>query len=144
MTLMRLNPVKEFENLTSNLQRYFEDFPTFGLNYEENILPRMDIMEDDKSIVMETEIPGMKKNDIKISVEDKVLKIEGEKKREEEKKEKNYYRAERLFGKFERSFVLPDTIDTDKIDAEFEDGVLKINLKKVEAKKPETKEIKVK
>jgi len=141
---MRLNPVKEFENLTSNLQRYFEDFPTFGLNYEENILPRMDIMEDDKSIVMETEIPGMKKNDIKISVEDKVLKIEGEKKREEEKKEKNYYRAERLFGKFERSFVLPDTIDTDKIDAEFEDGVLKINLKKVEAKKPETKEIKVK
>ena len=144
MTLMRLNPVKEFENLTSNLQRYFEDFPTFGLNSEENILPRMDIMEDDKSIIMETEIPGMKKKDIKISVEDKVLKIEGEKKREEEKKEKNYYRAERLFGKFERSFVLPDTIDNNKIEAEFLDGVLKITLQKAEVKKPETKEIKVK
>lgn len=144
MTLMRLNPVKEFENLTSNLQRYFEDFPTFGLNSEENILPRMDIMEDEKSIVMETEIPGMKKKDIKISVEDKVLKIEGEKQREEEKKGKNYYRAERLFGKFERSFVLPDTIDTNKIEAEFLDGVLKINLQKTEVKKLEQKEIKVK
>ncbi len=144
MTLMRLNPVKEFENLTSNLQRYFEDFPTFGLNAEENILPRMDIMEDEKSVNMELEIPGMNKKDIKISVEDKVLKIEGEKKREEEKQGKNYYRAERLFGKFERSFVLPDTIDTNKIDAEFIDGVLKINLHKTEVKKIEQKEIKVK
>jgi len=144
MALMRLNPVKEFENLTSNLQRYFEDFPTFGLNVGENILPRMDIMEDEKRITIEAEIPGMNKKDIKISVEDKVLKIEGEKKREDEKKEKNYYRAERMYGKFERSFVLPDTIDMNKIDAEFNDGVLKIDLQKSEVKKPEQKEIKVK
>ena len=86
----------------------------------------------------------MNKKDIKISVEDKVLKIEGEKKREDEKKEKNYYRAERMYGKFERSFVLPDTIDMNKIDAEFNDGVLKIDLQKSEVKKPEQKEIKVK
>ncbi len=144
MTLLRLNPVQEFENLTSNLQRYFEDFPTFDLKSSENILPRMDIMEDEKSFLIETEIPGVNKKDIKVSIEDKVLKITGEKKRKTEKNDNNYYCAERIFGKFERTFVLPDNVDTKKIDAEFNDGVLKIIVQKLEVKQPEQKEIKVK
>jgi len=144
MTLLSLNPVKEFENLTHNLQRYFEDFPTFGNHFNTEFSPRIDITEKDGDIRVEAEIPGVKKEDLKITVKDNVLTIEGEKKREEEKEEKNYYRIERSYGVFSRSFVLPENVDTNNVEAKFKDGVLIVDLKKALPKKIEEKEIKVK
>lgn len=143
MTLIKFEPLKEFESLSDRLQRMFNDFSgDFLLN---NFNPRIDISEDDDSINVDVEAPGMKKEDLKISMQDNILTISGEKKNEsEEKKGKNYYRSERIFGSFQRSFTLPAEIDRDKTEAKFEDGVLKINIAKAHAKNSHERTIDIK
>jgi HSP20 family protein len=143
MTLIKYSPVKEFENLHNNLMRYFDDFPTFRKSFEDDFSPRMDVTDNENSIVIKAEVPGIDKKDIKISVKDKVLTIEGEKKKEEVEENVNYYRSERMFGSFRRQFQLPDEVETEKVDARYENGVLVIDLKKKEVVKPEEKVIKV-
>ncbi|MCO6472523.1 MAG: Hsp20/alpha crystallin family protein, partial [Melioribacteraceae bacterium] len=91
----------------------------------------------------EAEMPGVKKDEIKISIKDNVLTIEGEKKFSEEKKEKEYYRSERSYGAFKRSFTLPEDVDVENVKAKFEDGILSLSMNKIEPKQPEVKEIKV-
>ncbi len=88
--------------------------------------------ENDKEYVIKAELPEMKKEGIKVSVEDDILCIKGERKREKEEKGKKYHRAERSYGCFERSFTLPDDADGTKVDAEYKDGVLKVHLPKSE------------
>lgn len=106
-------------------------------------VPLVDIEENDKEYVIKAELPEMKKEDIKVSVEDDVLCISGERKHEKEEKGKKYHRVERSYGCFERSFTLPDDADGTKVTAEYKDGVLKVHLPKSEKAKPKAIEVKV-
>lgn len=144
MTLIKFEPLKEFESFQNQIKKYFDDFPSFGLNYENSFSPRIDISEKDDNIFVEAEIPGVKKDDLKITLQDNILTIKGEKKKEKESKDNNYYRCERSYGSFSRSFTLPSEVNTDKVDAKFNDGMLKIELKKIEQKKAQEKLIELK
>jgi HSP20 family protein len=101
--------------------------------------PNIDVFEKDDKFVVKAEVPGMKEDDIHVSVEGDMLTIRGEKKAESEVKEEDYYRCERSYGSFLRSVALPSTVDTSKIEADYEDGVLEVTL----SKKPEVKPKKV-
>ncbi|MGK9476018.1 Hsp20/alpha crystallin family protein [Melioribacter sp. OK-6-Me] len=144
MTLVKFEPLKELETLHDRIQRYFEDFTNFGFTFADNFNPRIDISEDNESINVVAEIPGVKKENVKITLQDNILTIEGEKKKEEEKKEKNYYRSERVFGSFKRSFTLPADVDTDNVEAKFENGMLSIKMKKLNPKPKKEKVIELK
>jgi len=132
--------MRDFLSLRDEIDRMFDDF--FGTLPErlttgwENVWsPSVDISETDDEIIVTAELPGVKKEDIKISLQDNVLTIRGEKKQEKEHKDENYHRIERAYGSFQRSFTLPTPVNTDKIKASFKDGVLKIQLPKTEEAK---------
>ncbi|BBE30198.1 heat-shock protein Hsp20 [Tepiditoga spiralis] len=120
----------------------FEEFDNL-LNAAPTRDMKIDIYEDEKSLNIEAELPGVTKKDIKINLEDNVLSIRCDKKEEKEEKGKNYFRRERVFGTFERSFKLPENVDVEKIDANFENGILKLNIPKKE-KQNNSKEIVIK
>jgi len=105
--------------------------------------PLVDISETDDKIKVTAEVPGMKKDDIKISIQDNVLTLKGEKKQEKEEKDKNSHRVERAYGAFERSFSLPASVQTDKVKASYKEGVLTISLPKPEEAKPKEIDISV-
>ncbi len=132
MTLIKYEPFKELENFDDKIQSLFNTFPDFNPEYEESFYPKIDISEDEKNIYVDAELPGIKKNDLKISLEDNILTVSGEKKNERETKEKSFYRSERTYGSFSRSFTIPGDINSDTIDAKFEDGILKIVIEKLE------------
>ena len=104
--------------------------------------PAMDVAEDENLIVVRTELPGIAKEDVNVTLEDGVLTITGEKKTDRETKEKSYHLVERTFGAFQRSLSLPAGVDGDKADAHFENGVLTITVPKSEAAKPKRLQIK--
>lgn len=106
--------------------------------------PSCDIYETDNEIVVKAEIPGVKKEDVKLSIQDNVLTLSGERKFEEETKKENYVRVERGYGSFTRSFTLAPSVDPKKISAEFKDGLLEVKLPKLEGAKPKEVEIKIK
>lgn len=140
MTLIRFEPLKEFETMNNRIQRCFGEFP-FGFQYSDSFSPKIDISEDEKNINVIAEMPGVNKEDIKIVLQDNILTIEGEKKKEEEKEEKNYFRSERTYGSFKRSFTIPEEVDSENIEAKFENGILIVNIKKLEPKKAKEKVI---
>ena len=105
--------------------------------------PSVDITEDDKEYLIKADLPEIKKEDVKISVEDGVLAISGERKYEKEEKGKKYHRVERSYGSFERSFTVPADAEEEKVSAQFNDGVLMIHLPKGEMAKPKRLQIKV-
>ena len=144
MTLIKFEPLRELETFQDRIQRYFDDFSNFGFNFNDSFNPRIDISEDKSGINVSVEIPGVKKDNIKITLQDNILTIEGEKKKESEQKEKNYFRAERIYGSFKRSFTLPAEVDSEKVEAKFEDGMLNINLQKLEPKVKKEKVIELK
>ena len=141
MTLINYSPAKEFQNLNTNLMRYFDDFPTFRKSFSDNFSPRIDLSENEIEIKIQAEVPGVDKKDINISIKDFVLTIEGEKKKEEIKEDSNNFRSERIFGSFKRSFELPDNVDVDNVNAKYENGILIIELKKNELEKPKERVI---
>jgi len=106
--------------------------------------PVVDIAEHDDDYVVKVELPGINKDDVKITLENNVLTIRGEKKQEKESKKENFHRIERSYGSFQRSFTLPMTVKNDKIDASYKDGILTIALPKAEEAKPKQIEVKVK
>ena len=112
--------------------------------YTDHMHPRLDMYEEKDELVMRSELPGIKKEDINISVENGCLSIEAEKKQEEVSEKSTYYSCERCFGKYFRSVSLPFPVDTDKISATFENGLLEIRLPKAEEAKAKHIEIKVK
>jgi HSP20 family protein len=103
-------------------------------------IPALDVAEDNERMTITAELPGLKKEDVKIKVRDGVLTLSGEKKFEEETKKDNYYRIERSYGNFARSFTLPTTVDSSRIEAAMKDGILKVFI----PKRPEAKEREVK
>lgn len=156
MSLIRWNPTRELTTWTSELwnmqreiNRLFDNFfrggmqddGSFGLSYW---TPAVDIAEHDNEYVVKVELPGVSKDDVKITLESNILTIRGEKKQDRETKEENYHRLERMYGSFQRSFTLPSTVRNDKIDAVYKDGILTITLPKAEEAKPKQIEVKVK
>ena len=105
------------------------------------ITPALDVYEDEDAYTVTTELPGLKKDDIDITIEDGVLSISGEKKFEHEERKQSYHRVERRYGTFRRSVSLPSGVDTEKADATMTDGVLKVVLPKSEAARPKTLKI---
>jgi HSP20 family protein len=128
--------------------RFFEGFNRLAPFGEEFPLtkwtPSCDVYETTKEIVIKAELPGLKREDVNVSVENNVLTIFGERKFEEETKKENYHRVERTYGEFMRSFTLPQFVDPARINAEFKEGVLMLTLPKREEAKPKQIEVKVK
>jgi HSP20 family protein len=144
MTLVRFNPNRLLGNLTRDVDSVFDSFfkaPVFRPSGDDDFMPRADILDEKDMVKINVELPGMKKDDIKVTVDENILTISGERKHESEEKDMNYIRCERCYGSFSRSFTLPDDINSEKIKADYEDGILTVNLTKVE--KPEPKEITV-
>jgi len=104
---------------------------------------KVDISEDDTAIFIEADMPGVKKEDIKVSIEDDVLSISAERTQKEEEKKKGYHRVERSWGSLSRSFTVGENVDSGNIEAAYDNGVLKIKLPKIEPKPKMGKEITV-
>jgi HSP20 family protein len=154
-TLIRWNPFRTgtwdpFKDIQEFEQRLAS---TFGRavakhNGEEAITtadwaPLVDITEDDKEFLVKAELPGLKKEEIKVTVENGVMTISGERKIEKEEKTKKCHRIERSYGKFERSFSLPDKADGLNLNADFKDGILQVHLPKTEKPASKTLEVKI-
>lgn len=145
MTLVKFNPFKELELLSERMKNLFEDLPTtFNFDFNTSFYPRVDISEDENNVYVTAEIPGVDKKDVKVTLQDNVLTIEGEKKTEVKDEKKNYYRIERTYGSFCRSFVLPSEVDPDKVKAKFENGMLMIEASKKEPTPTNKKVIEIK
>jgi len=115
---------------------------------EENITvpewtPAVDIIEDQNEYLIKVELPEVQKNDVKVTVENGTLTITGERKVEKEAKERKFHRVERFYGRFLRSFVVPEDADSAKVTADFKDGVLRVRLAKSEQARPKQIEVKV-
>jgi len=141
----RWDPLREMEELMRGMQRTFANWPTKS---EESMTlaqwsPSVDIGENDKEFVVKAELPEVKKEDIKVNVENGTLSISGERKVEKEEKTMKFHRVERAYGRFERSFSLPDEADADKITSEYKDGILTVHLPKNPAAKPAAHQIPV-
>jgi HSP20 family protein len=141
MNIVKWYPWREMETLQDRINRLFDDsfLPRLSLHDDMGLkdwTPAVDIYEEDGKIVVKAELPGMEKKDIKVNLEDHVLTLEGERSEESEEKKENYYRKERSFGKFHRSFTLPAAVDSEKVDASFKDGVLRVEIPMPEEKKP--------
>jgi len=147
-TLARFEPLGELEQLQNRLSTLFGRAPARRGDGREDLAmadcaPLADITEDDKEYIIKTELPDVKKEDVKVTVENGVLTIAGERKFEKEEKKKKYHRVERAYGRFIRSFTLPDDADPGKVKADFKDGVLTVHLPKSEHAKAKQIEVKV-
>lgn len=147
MNLIRWEPFKEADDF---LRRYgtagFSHLPRYMTGDGDKAMewsPAADISETDKEYVVKAELPGVKREDVKVTQADGVLTIEGERKYEKDEKSETTHRVERFFGTFSRSFSLPDDIDSKSIRAETKDGVLNVHIPKLKMEKPKPVQIKV-
>jgi HSP20 family protein len=148
MALVRWDPFRELEEVSDRLNRMFARPAASATNGKETMIvadwtPSVDISETEGEYQIKAEIPDVRKEDVKVTVEDGVLTIQGQRKQEKEEKGTKYHRIERSYGSFARTFSLPDVIETDKVKAEFKDGVLNLHLPKSEKAKPKAIEVKV-
>jgi len=148
MALVRWDPFRELEEVSDRLNRMFARPVASGTNGKETMIvadwtPSVDISKTEGEYLIKAEIPDVKKEDVKVTVEDGVLTIQGQRKQEKEEKGTKYHRIERSYGSFVRTFSLPDVIETDRVKAEFKDGVLNLHLPKSERAKPKAIEVKV-
>jgi HSP20 family protein len=147
-TLIRWEPTRELSTLRDRMDRLFSDALGRGWGGEEGLasgiwMPPVDVFEKPDSIVLKADLPEVNKDAVDISIENNTLTIKGERKLENETKERNFYRMERSYGTFSRSFTLPPTVATDKVEASFENGVLTLTLPKREETKPRQIKVKV-
>lgn len=145
MTLItRWDPFREMSTLQDRMNRLFSD-QLGAITHDEALtgafVPPVDVYEDENSIQVRLEVPGIDEKDIDIRLENNVLTIRGERKFEKDEKEENFHRVERRYGSFTRSFTLPATVNPEDVQAEYDKGVLKIQLAKRAEAKP--KQIKV-
>jgi HSP20 family protein len=147
-TLTTWNPFRELDEVQNRLSTFFSGFPirfpTNGKAFKmPDWSPLVDITEDEHEYLFKADLPEMKKDDVKVTVENGILSISGERKTEKEEKKRKFHRLERFFGSFERTFTVPEDADTTKIMAEFRDGVLHVRLPKMATAKPKPIEVKV-
>ncbi len=156
MTLIRWKPTRDLVawpsslwNMQREINRMFDDVVGGGMQDDASTglsmwTPPVDIVEHETEYEVKVELPGVRKDDVKITLESSVLTIRGEKKQEKEIKEDNLHRIERSYGSFQRSFTLPTTVKSDKIEANYRDGVLTVTLPKAEEAKPKQITVSVK
>jgi HSP20 family protein len=125
------------------MRSFFEDFnkDLDGVTSPSAYVPRVDISEDTNNIYVHAELPGLSENDVKVTVSEGLLTIKGEKKHEEKKEDKNYFRIERRYGEFARQFTLPDNVKEEEVYANFTNGVLEVTIPKGEPSKPKERQI---
>jgi len=144
MTLVKWNPNRVLFNWSDNLfDELFNSRGLFNLS-QGSWYPQVDIEESENEYVLRMELPGMKKEDLQIAFQDGVLTVSGEKKDSRTSEKTDYHLNERRYGKFERSFRINSEINTEKIEAGFNNGILQIEIPKAEAAKPKQIEVKVK
>jgi HSP20 family protein len=144
-------PFDLFEDLREELSRLWGQRPLmarplrqpFGELGEGLWVPRMDVYEKDNYLIIEAELPGVKKEDVEVKIDQGDLVIDGERKTETETKEKDYYRMERAYGSFHRRFPIPFEVGAEQIAAAYKDGVLEVRIPKPAGSKPEPKKIAV-
>ncbi len=148
MTLVKWDPFRDVEKLQNRINRMFED--SFGHTCEPDDdtclcawRPPVDIYESDSGIVLAAELPGVGKENISVEVKDNILTLKGERTANQNILEKNFYRQERCYGTFERSFTLQQNIQPNLIKATFKDGVLEIEIPKPEEEQPRQISVKV-
>ena len=144
MTLVKWNPSRSLFNINSDVMDQFFNNNWLNTRSDSDWMPAVDIEEDENGYKFFVELPGMEKDDVKISLNDDILTIKGEKKYEKKDENKNYHCYERRYGTFERAFRLNSDVIIDKIDATFKNGVLQVELPKAEIAKPKEIEVKVK
>jgi HSP20 family protein len=143
------DPFKELNELENRLATVFGRAPVRKNGEKDEAMtvaewaPLVDITEDEKEYLIKAQLPEVKKDDMKVSVQDGVLTISGERKSEKEEKNKKFHRVEWAYGSFARSFTLPEDADADKVAGDFKDGVLKVHVPKSEKAKPKKIEVKV-
>jgi HSP20 family protein len=136
MSLVRFNPYRGLASLSDDVERFFRGYDIDPETFDTVWVPSVDVAENEKAYEVKAEIPGMKKEDIKVNLENDVLTIQGEKKEETDKKEKNVQLSERVYGRFQRSFRLPKQTKSEAIKATYKDGVLTLEIPKAEETKP--------
>src|SRR4029077_3651922 len=141
--LTRWDPYREFNTVQERLNRLFN--ASFNEGRDESLssssfAPAVDVYEDEHNVTLKIEVPGIDEKDIDVRIENNTLTVHGERKLEKDEKEENYRRIERQYGSFARSFTVPQTVDSEKVSAQYDKGVLKITLaKKAEAKPKQIK-----
>lgn len=141
MNLVKWDPFRELEDMSNRLNRVFGR-PLARLEPNSEMLtmvdwtPSADISETDTAYLIKAEIPGVKKEDVKVTIENGMLTIQGERKMEKEEKDKKFHRIERSYGSFMRSFRVPEDADESSVKAEFKDGMLNVTLGKSAKAKP--------
>ncbi len=144
MTLVRWQPRTLF-GFHSDFDRLFEGFWNGRRNGDSEPVawrPAMDVSETENEVVVQVDLPGLSRDEIKVNVDKNVLSVHGEKRHESKDEDKRVYRTERTYGSFKRSFTLPSAVDAEKISAAYKDGVLTLTLPKAEEAKPKEIEIK--
>jgi HSP20 family protein len=137
MAITRWDPFREMNTLQQGLNRLFSDF---GRGENElmtsgTFVPAVDIYEDQNHVTLKMEVPGVREEDLDVQLENNTLTVRGERKFEKDEKEENFHRIERRYGSFSRSFVLPNTVDGENVNASYDNGILTIRLaKRAEAK----------
>jgi HSP20 family protein len=141
-----MDPFRDMMGIQEEINRLFDW--TLGRRSGEDLgllqgewVPAIDVAENESSVFVKVELPGMSEKDVDVNILGNTLTIKGQKTKEEEKKDQNYYRLERSYGSFQRSVTLPSAVEADKCKASFKDGVLEIEMPKKEEAKP--KQIKV-
>jgi len=144
MNIIKWDPFGELEHIQNRLNRIFTDAPT---RRDESLFadwaPAVDIQETDKEYLVKADLPEVKKDDVKVELQDGMLTVEGERRQEQEEKGKKFHKVERSYGRFVRRFALPTEVDSGKVQAEFKDGVLNVHLPKTATAKPKAIEVKV-
>ena len=151
MDFMRPNnrdTLRDLENMSDQINRLLagRTIPTAARDESMALVdwaPAVDVIETDEEFQIRAELPGVEKKDVKLSVENGVLLISGHREQEKEEKGKRYHKIERAYGNFARSFTVPETVDAEKVTAEFKNGVLTVRLPKSEKARPKSIEVKV-
>ena len=150
MSLVRWDPFRELEDMSTRLNRVFGHPMARGAaDHSKDAMtvfdwaPTVDIAETPEEFVVKAELPEVKKEDVKVTVTNGILRVEGNRKQEKEENGKKFHRIERSYGSFLRTFTLPDNVDDTKVRAEFKDGMLMVRLPKSEKVKPKAIDINI-
>ncbi|MBK9249206.1 MAG: Hsp20/alpha crystallin family protein [Ignavibacteria bacterium] len=145
MTMLKFEPFRGFDSLSRRMNDFVGEIEK-GVRFEiGDFSPRVDISEDDKNIYLHAELPGIAKDDVKVSVtEERMLTLKGEKRRVVTDENINYVRVERNYGNFVRSFSLPENVQFDAVQAKFEHGILEVILPKIEPQLPKEVNVEIK